>query len=223
MVLALEHLHKLGIVYRDLKPENVLIDREGYIRITDFGLSRVDMYDGDVAKTICGTPEYLAPEIIMKLGYGKAIDWWTLGSIIYEMLTGMPPFFCNQRTELFNRIKFSGPKYPSSLSDEQKDIIKALLRKDPIKRLGSNSVKEIKNHRWFRKINWDDLINKKYQAPSPVIRDQDDLQHFEDEFKNIPVNSMSMSRGDNSGFTKFEGFSFDVNKQNGMVIEQEAN
>ena len=96
MVLALEHLHAKDIIYRDLKPENVLIDKVGYIRITDFGLSRMDVKDPNEAKSICGTPEYLAPEIIMKLGYGKPVDWWTLGSIIYEMLVGIPPFYTNE-------------------------------------------------------------------------------------------------------------------------------
>lgn len=114
MLLALEFLHEKEIIYRDLKPENVLIDKDGYIKITDFGLSRMNVKSNE-AKTICGTPEYLAPEIILKLGYGKAVDWWTLGSIIYEMLVGVPPFYTKDRQELFERIKFLPPKYPSSI------------------------------------------------------------------------------------------------------------
>ncbi len=96
MVLAMEFLHKKNIIYRDLKPENVLIDKNGYIKITDFGLSKLNV-EGNDAKSICGTPEYLAPEIIMKMKYGKCVDWWTLGSIIYEMLVGIPPFYTNNR------------------------------------------------------------------------------------------------------------------------------
>ena len=96
MVLALEHLHRNGIIYRDLKPENVLIDKEGYIRITDFGLSRMGIKENDEAKSICGTPEYLAPEVVLKQGYGKAVDWWTLGNIIYEMIIGLPPFYSSK-------------------------------------------------------------------------------------------------------------------------------
>lgn len=102
MVLAIEFLHEKNVAYRDLKPENVLIDKQGYIRITDFGLSKQDVVGNNQAKSVVGTPEYLAPEIIQNKGYGKAVDWWTLGCLIYELLTGMPPFFKQEgREELF--------------------------------------------------------------------------------------------------------------------------
>eukprot|EP01019_Chilodonella_uncinata_P003321 GABU01004185.1.p2 GENE.GABU01004185.1~~GABU01004185.1.p2 ORF type:complete len:203 (-),score=43.41 GABU01004185.1:32-595(-) len=131
IVLALEHLHNQDIVYRDLKPENVLIDEKGYIRITDFGLSRTGVKDASGARSICGTPEYLAPEIVLRLEYGKAVDWWTLGSIIYEMLVGAPPFYVESRPELFERIKFDNPKFPSNLSQNARNLIECLLKKDP--------------------------------------------------------------------------------------------
>jgi len=102
--LALEHIHSHNVIYRDLKPENVLIDHMGYIRITDFGLSKANIKGTKDAKSVCGTPEYLAPEVLFKMGHGKAVDWWTLGAIIYEMLTGFPPFYTNDRDELFERI-----------------------------------------------------------------------------------------------------------------------
>lgn len=102
MVLALEYLHSKNVAYRDLKPENVLIDKQGYIRITDFGLSKQDVMSNNQAKSVVGTPEYLAPEIIQNKGYGKTIDWWTLGCLIYELLTGQPPFYKEAgREELF--------------------------------------------------------------------------------------------------------------------------
>ena len=97
MVLAIEYLHSNGVIYRDLKPENVVIDSIGYIRITDFGLSKKNVFNDKDAFSLCGTPEYLAPEILYKEGYGKAIDWWTLGCIIYELITGMPPFSSSNR------------------------------------------------------------------------------------------------------------------------------
>jgi len=105
IVLALEYLHEKDIIYRDLKPENVLIDNFGYIRITDFGLSKRGA-TGEDAHSVCGTPEYLAPEILFKQGHGKSVDWWTLACIIFELLTGLPPYYCQSRTELFEKIKF---------------------------------------------------------------------------------------------------------------------
>lgn len=105
MILAIEHLHKNNVIYRDLKPENVLITSDGYIKITDFGLSKI-VQNQNPNSTVCGTPEYLAPEILFKLGYGKEIDWWTLGSIMYEVLVGFPPFYSKNRQDLFRKIKF---------------------------------------------------------------------------------------------------------------------
>ena len=130
MVLALEYLHSKKIIYRDLKPENVLICSDGYIKIADFGLSRMNIEFND-ATTICGTPEYLAPEIIHKKPYGKMVDWWTLGNIIYEMLVGIPPFYTEIRSELFQKIKTFEPNYPSYLSEFTKKFIQELLIKDP--------------------------------------------------------------------------------------------
>jgi serine/threonine protein kinase len=135
-VLAVEHLHSRDIVYRDLKPENVLIDKEGYIRITDFGLSKMSVESDRDAESMCGTPEYLAPEVLMKQGYGKQVDWWCLGCIIVEMLSGEPPFNESNRQQLFEKIKFGVVKMPIGISTELQDLLTKLFQKDPRKRIG---------------------------------------------------------------------------------------
>ncbi len=218
MVLALEYLHQNDIIYRDLKPENVLIDRQGYIRITDFGLSRYNQSKANDAKSICGTPEYLAPEIILKLGYGKAVDWWTLGSIIYEMVVGLPPFYTNDRASLFDKIKFSSPVYPPHLSDKARNLLENLLKKDPAKRLGSDPKNPVRGHPWFENINWDALLAKKYDAPFvPKITQETDLQHFDPEFTEMPVNSMSVGDSGVKNFKTYDDFTYDGQKEDSKV------
>lgn len=118
LVLVIGHLHEHDIIYRDLKPENVLIAQDGYVKVADFGLSKAEIKGDKDAKSFCGTPEYLAPEILKKKGYGKAVDWWMLGSMIYEMLVGLPPFYLKEREKLFKAIANMEPEYPSDLSSE---------------------------------------------------------------------------------------------------------
>ena len=209
MVLALEHLHQQDIVYRDLKPENVLIDVNGYIKITDFGLSRMNVKVNE-AKTICGTPEYLAPEIVLKLGYGKPVDWWTLGSMIYEMMVGIPPFYTDKRQELFETIKFMTPKFPNYLSSVSKSLIEGLLRKDPSKRLGSlRDAEEIKEHPFFANVNWKLLKEMKYEAFfKPKVNADLGLHNFDPEFTELPISSLEVAEGLNGSYKKFEDFSW---------------
>jgi serine/threonine protein kinase len=123
MILALEYLHSKNIIYRDLKPENVLIDEKGYIKLTDFGLSKNNIYDENSAFSVCGTPEYLAPEIVKKDGHGKPVDWWCLGSIIYELIHGLPPFYSKNRAELFDKIKNHSPYYSKNWSKHLRDLL----------------------------------------------------------------------------------------------------
>ena len=112
ITLALEHVHRLNIIYRDLKPENVLLDARGHVRLTDFGLSKEGINDNvSGAHSFCGTPEYLAPEILNRQGHGRAVDWWSLGALLYEMLTGLPPFYCRDREKLFEKLKNSNEKF----------------------------------------------------------------------------------------------------------------
>jgi serum/glucocorticoid-regulated kinase 2 len=141
MILAIEYLHAHNIIYRDLKPENVLIDKDGYIRLTDFGLSKKNVLTEKHAFSVCGTPEYLAPEVLLKQGHGKTVDWygnllfiiarWTLGCIIYEMITGIPPYQSASRPELFEKIKYTPPKYPSYVSKPLRMLLEGLFAKNP--------------------------------------------------------------------------------------------
>lgn len=130
-MLAIEYLHSKNIIYRDLKPENVLISADGYIKLTDFGLSRSGIEGESDAFSVCGTPEYLAPEVIKKEGHGKAVDWWCLGSIIYELIHGLPPFYTKNRNDLFEKIKTSEPNYSKQWSKHLRDLFTKLFEKNP--------------------------------------------------------------------------------------------
>ena len=165
ILLAIHHLHSQNILYRDLKPENVLVGHDGYVKIADFGLSKENIFGHTDAKSICGTAEYLAPEILLNKGHGKASDWWSFGAIIYEMLCGEPPFYSKNKEKLFKNIKYNEPKldFPF-LSENARDILVKLLDKDPQTRLGcstSADAEEIMEHPWFSCINWKAIYEKK--------------------------------------------------------------
>ena len=164
VILALEYLHSdMNIIYRDLKPENILMSAEGHVKLTDFGLSK----QGEKAYTFAGTPEYLAPEIFLTKGYTKAVDYWSLGVLIYEMLVGTSPFTSHERniSQIEKLILTNKPAFPSILSKEAVDLIKCLLELNPKKRI---QVEELKKHEFFREINWDDLKNLKIKPPIQI-------------------------------------------------------
>jgi len=194
IILALEYLHKNNMVYRDLKPENILLDSKGHIKLADFGLSKMLNSSKDKAFTVCGTLQYLAPEMFTNQGYDKNVDWWALGCLIYEMLTGKLPFPIKRGMSLNNEIYKSKIQYPRFLDQDARDLISKLLEVDPKKRLGSGKggVEKIKKHPFFEEINWKDFWDKKIIPPfKPDLEDELDLKYFDSQFTDEPLESFT--------------------------------
>lgn len=185
---ALGHLHSLGVIYRDLKPENILLDDNGHVCLTDFGLSK-DVDPSDKAHTFCGTPEYLAPEIVTGAGHDKAVDWWSLGILLYELTVGIPPFYSQNVNEMYNKIQHGVLRFPPFLSEGCKSLIVALLNRDPSKRLGSGKdLDDVKSHAFFKDLNWDKMMRKEIEVPyKPKVKSGDDTQNFDETFTKEPV------------------------------------
>lgn len=164
---ALGYLHKSGIVYRDLKPENILLDAEGHVVLTDFGLCKDGLRtDRDTTNTFCGTPEYLAPEVLRKESYDRCVDWWCLGAVLYEMIYGLPPFYSRDTAEMYDQILHKPLRVKGNISLAARDILDRLLDKDKTKRLGQNNdADEVKSHEFFSAIKWSDLEAKKLTPP----------------------------------------------------------
>ena len=181
-----------------LKPENILIDQEGYALLTDFGLSKEGMTTSQKAKSLCGTPEYLPPEVLAQeseRAYGKECDWWSFGCVIYEMLTGQPPFYSQDRKKMFDNIKNSEVKFYDFHTPVAKDLISRLLIKDPALRLGD--AQEIMNHEFYAGTDWDQLLQRKTPAPYiPVLKEETDTSHFDKTQTDIPVYSPPKSNTD---------------------------
>ncbi|KAJ3374877.1 AGC/AKT protein kinase [Allomyces macrogynus ATCC 38327] len=193
LVLALEHLHRHGIVYRDLKPENVLLDSTGHVALTDFGLCKENLYDA-TTNTFCGTAEYLAPEVLQGTGYGRAVDWWSLGILLYEMTAGIPPFYSDNTNLMYNKILFEEIQFPPGFSPEAQSLIRALLERDPRGRLGSGAddADAIKAHPFFADIDWHQLRKKQIRPPfKPHVESETDTSNFDPAFtSSLPIDSL---------------------------------
>lgn len=181
IVLVLDHLHRADIVYRDLKPENVLIGQDGNLKLADFGFAKVVP---DQTWTFCGTPEYLAPELVgaSGSGYGKAVDWYALGVLIYEMLVGRPPFNHDNHLKLYDQIANDPVKFPSTVDPHAQSLIESLLEKNPTKRLGNlkGGVDDLKQHHWFKSVNWEYMERRQVRPPyKPRVAGPADASNFD--------------------------------------------
>lgn len=173
-----EYLHNRNIIYRDLKPENILIDKQGYLKLTDFGFAKICE---NVTYTLCGTPEYLAPEVLLSKGHGKPVDWWCLGILIYEMLVGIDPFNDDDPMAIYQRILKGKIKFPRDFDKDAKSIVKHLLVADTAKRYGclKGGANDIKEHRWFGGLDWGALEQRKVKARYiPEVEDIEDTSNF---------------------------------------------
>ncbi|XP_047477410.1 protein kinase C, brain isozyme-like [Penaeus chinensis] len=213
IAIGLFYLHSRSIVYRDLKLDNVLLDQDGHIKIADFGMCKEGIGGDKTTKTFCGTPDYIAPEIILYQPYGKSVDWWAYGVLLYEMLVGQPPFDGEDEEELFAAITDHNVSYPKALSKEAKECCKGFLTKQPQKRLGCGpkGEEDVRTHPFFRRIDWVKLENREVQPPfKPKIRHRKDVSNFDKQFTSertelTPTDKLFMMNLDQ---TEFSGFSY---------------
>lgn len=216
MILALEHLHhNVRVIYRDLKPENCLLDSEGHLLLTDFGLSKVAVEDEEErANSVLGTIEYMAPEVIRGEGYDFMVDWWSLGAIGFDMLTGKPPFGGGNHTKIQQNILKQKLQLPYFLGPDAKDLLTRLLRKEPSKRLGGSNAKDLKalkGHRFFRKIDWKKLEKREVEPPiQPVVTDPELAENFSAEFTDLQLSPV-MTRSSKA---------FDLDMQDSQYAEE---
>ncbi|CAK9787244.1 hypothetical protein CC85DRAFT_73077 [Cutaneotrichosporon oleaginosum] len=185
VLLALQYFHSKGIIYRDLKLDNILLTLDGHVKVADYGLCKEDMWHGRTTTTFCGTPEFMAPEILQEQPYGRAVDWWAFGVLTYEMLLGQSPFRGDDEDEIFDAIIEDEPLYPITMPRDAVSLLQRLLTRDPMRRLGAgeSDAEEIKRHQFFADVNFDDVYHKRIPPPYfPTIGNATDTSNFDQEF-----------------------------------------
>ena len=219
ILLALEYMHNNNYIYRDLKPENILIDKEGNIKLTDFGLSKIMPEEEKTTYTMCGTAEYLAPEIIFGKGYDKTCDWFSFGVVLFEMFCGYHPFK-SKGQKIDPKIYLRKTFIPDKVGKTASDLIEKLFVSNPKKRLGYKSSEEVKNHPFFKGIDFDKVLRKEYKPPFiPKLKDDTDLRYFDESFTQLNVENESEEKGDDDKDEfNFEGFSYQQ-KDESLILD----
>jgi len=226
--LALKYFHENGVIYRDLKLDNIMLTLDGHIRIADYGLCKEDMWYGSTTSTFCGTPEFMAPEvcftqkflchlltsnqILLDKKYGRAVDWWAFGVLIYQMLLQQSPFRGEDEDEIYDAILADEPLYPIHMPRDSVSILQKLLTREPEQRLGSGptDAQEIMSHAFFRDVNWEDIYHKRVPPPFvPAIKGRTDTSNFDSEFTSVtPVLTPVQSVLTQAHQEEFRGFSY---------------
>ena len=219
ILLALEYMHNNNYIYRDLKPENILIDKEGNIKLTDFGLSKIMPPDETTTYTMCGTAEYLAPEILFGKGYDKTCDWFQFGVVLFEIFCRYHPFK-SKGQKIDPNIYLRKTYIPDKVGKTARDLIEKLFVSNPKKRLGYKSSDEVKNHPFFKGIDFDKVLRKEYKPPFiPKLKDDTDLRYFDENYTQLKVENEKQAEAEEDEFN-FEGFSFQQDESINLDIKK---